>query len=53
MLFHEELGTIAMAMMSAVTTKVPMFGFGFFGVHLHHEEERLSSQSTRTTPGMS
>ena len=32
----------------------PLFsGSGVFGVPQHHEEQRLSSQSTRTTPGMS
>ena len=48
-------------MMSAVTTKVVwirmlflrFLGSGVFGVPLHHEEKSLSSQSTRTTPGMS
>jgi hypothetical protein len=54
-------GTIANATMSAVKTKVVWIrmlfilclGSGLVGVHTHHEEQPLSSQSTRTTPGMS
>jgi hypothetical protein len=58
---HRETGNDRHCAMSAVTTKVVwirmlflrFLGSGVFGVHLHHEEKRLSSQSTRTTPGMS
>jgi len=56
----EKQGTIAIATIGAVQTTVGwirmlsirLLGSGVFGVHLHHEEEPLSSQSTRTTPGM-
>ena len=57
----EEPGTIAIEAISSVITNavwsrmlfLRFLGSGVIGVHLHHEEKLLSSQSTRITPGMS